>query len=189
MASGLSVPQACVLSLAAFTGASQFALAGVLAAGGGVAAGVAPALLLGLRNTLYALRLRAVLRALPAGAAEAHLVVDESSGMAFAQERRGRGRAAFLITGALVFALWNLGTLVGAVAGSHVGDPRRFGLDAAGPAVFLALLAGQVRARREIAVVALAAAITLVLIPLAPPGLPVLASALAAVAVAAWTTR
>jgi len=189
VSAGLSLWQACALSLLAFTGASQFALVGVLGAGGGVAAGVAPALLLGVRNTLYALRVRGHLRPLPVGAAEAHLVIDESSGMAIAHERAGHARVAFFITGFAVFALWNAGTLLGALAGSHVSDPRRFGIDAAGPAVYLALVWAQVGGRRDVVVAALAAGITLVLIPVAPAGVPVLASAAAAVAVAVWSAR
>ena len=186
---GLSVWQACVLSLLAFTGASQFALVGVLSAGGGVAAGVAPALLLGVRNALYALRIRGHLRPLPAGAAEAHLVVDESSGMALVHERTGRARTAFFVTGFAVFVLWNAGTLLGAIAGTHISDPRRLGVDAAGPAVYLALVWAQIGGRRDIAVAALAAGITLVLIPFTPAGVPVLASAAAALAVALATAR
>jgi predicted branched-subunit amino acid permease len=117
VASGLTVLQACTLSLLVFTGASQFALVGVLAAGGAPMSGAATALLLGSRNTLYAIRLAPLLGW--SGwrrAAAAHLVIDESTAMAVARDTAPAARVGFLSTGLAVFGLWNLATLGGALA-------------------------------------------------------------------------
>lgn len=180
VAAGFSVAQACVMSLLTFTGASQFSFVSVVAAGGGAAAALPPALLLAARNGVYALSLKA---ALPRGAArraaEAQLVIDESTAMAHAQGEPEAKRRAFLATGGSVFVFWNLGTLIGALAGEVLGDPRGLGLDALFPAVFLALLAPQLRRRGAVPAAVLGALIAVVLLPVAPAGVPVMASALA----------
>lgn len=140
-AAGLSIAQSCVLSLAAFTGGSQLAFVGVMAAGGSSTAAVTAAGLLGTRNTLYGIglgpRLELPARLRPVAA---HLVVDESTAMATAQPTRPLVRLAFTVTGVAVFVSWNVATAVGALLGAAVGDPRSLGLDVVGPAVFLALL-------------------------------------------------
>ena len=134
--------QTCALSLLVFTGASQFALVGVLAAGGAPLSGALTALLLGTRNTLYGLRLAPLLdwrgwRRLRA----AHLVIDESTAMSVTRETTARPPgSASSSTGLAVFVLWNLATLAGALAGTAIGDPRTYGLDAAVGGAFLALL-------------------------------------------------
>ncbi len=175
--SGLSVGQAMVLSLVMFSGASQFAFTGVAAAGGSSITAVAAALLLGLRNAFYGVSLTPVLA--PRGLARlwtAHFVIDETTAMAVSQPSRSLQRYAFWATGLVLCSLWQIGTLVGAVAGGAV-DPADFGLDAAGPAVFLALLWPGLR-RREARWVAVAgAAVALALVPVAPVGVPVLAAA------------
>lgn len=184
VAAGLSVLQACALSALAFTGGSQFALVGVLASGGSAAPGVASALLLGTRNTLYAVALAPVLRRRRAVAA--HFVIDETTAMAFAQAEPGPRRRAFWVTGIALFFFWNLFTLLGAAGASALGDPQSLGLDAAVPAAFLALLAPRLRepAARPIAV--LAALVAVVLVPFVPPGVPVLA---AGAVVLPWALR
>lgn len=177
VASGLSVAQTCVLSLLMFTGASQFALAGVVAAGGAPLSGAATALLLGTRNTLYGLRMGPVLRWRGwRRAAAAHVLIDESTAMSVNRESTEAARLGFLTTGVSVFVLWNLATAIGAVAGEAVGDPRTYGLDAAVGAAFLALLWPRLKDRRNILVAALAAAVALSMVPLAAPGVPVLAA-------------
>lgn len=176
-ASGLSTAQACVLSLLMFTGASQFALVGVLAGGGAAPAAAGTALLLGTRNTLYGLRLAALLpwRG-PRRVLAAHLVIDESTAMAVGQPTAPLARLAFLVTGGSVFLLWNLTTLAGALAGSALGDPRDLGLDAAVGAAFLALLWPRL-SDGGLRVLALAAAVlALVMVPTTPAGVPVLAA-------------
>jgi 4-azaleucine resistance transporter AzlC len=184
VAAGFSVLQTCAMSALTFTGASQFTFVSVVSAGGGAAAALPPALLLAARNGVYAVSLGAILRGGPLRRArDAQLVIDESTAMAHAQADPGDKRRAFLATGVAVFVLWNLGTLVGALAGGVLGDPRDLGLDAIFPAVFLALLAPQLR-RPGARVVALAgAAIAVGLVPVSPAGVPVMASALAAIPV------
>ncbi len=190
---GFSPWQTQVLSLGMFTGASQFATVAILGGGGTLIAAVATALLLGLRNGLYAVSLAGPLA--PRGwqrAGLAQLTIDESTAMAVAHSEDpdpGAMRYAFGATGLSVFVLWNVGTLVGALAAGAIGDPRMYGLDAAAAAAFLALLWPRL-GHREARVVALVAAlVTLVLIPVVSPGVPVLASALVAVGAGLWRGR
>ena len=177
VAAGLSPAQACVMSMLVFTGASQFAFVGVLAAGGGALAACGPAVMLALRNAAYGLSLAAILpRRLRTRAFAAQLVIDESTAMARAQDDPATARAAFFATGISVWLCWNAGTLAGALLGGGLGDPRTLGLDAMFPAAFLALLAPQLR-RPGAPVAAIAGAtIALALIPFAPAGVPVIAA-------------
>ncbi|HLN78705.1 MAG TPA: AzlC family ABC transporter permease [Nocardioidaceae bacterium] len=184
VAAGLSVLQTCVLSLLVFTGASQFALVGVVAAGGTPFSGAVTGLLLGTRNTLYGLRLAPLLAWTGwrrAGAA--HILIDESTAMSVSRETTEEARVGFLSTGLAVFALWNLATFAGALAGQALGDPRTYGLDAAVGAAFLALLWPRLRDRRNQVTAVLAVALALSLVPVAPAGVPVLAAGLVALAV------
>jgi predicted branched-subunit amino acid permease len=178
VAAGLSVAQTCALSLLVFTGASQFAYVGVVAAGGAPLSGALTGLLLGTRNTLYGLKLAPLLGWTGwrrAGAA--HLVIDESTAMSVTRATRDEARVGFLSTGLAVFALWNLATFGGALAGEALGDPRTFGLDAAVGGAFLALLWPRLHDRRNQLTALLAAALALTLVPVAPAGVPVLAAA------------
>jgi len=183
--SGLDVWQTCALSLLVFTGASQFALVGVIGSGGAPLLGAASGLLLGFRNTLYGLRLAPLLgwRGLRRAAA-AHLVIDESTAMSVTRETRDAARVGFLSAGLGVFALWNLATLVGALAGDAIGDPRDYGLDAAVGGAFLALLWPRLGSGLHRTVAVLAAAVALALVPLTPVGVPVLAAAVVALGAA-----
>jgi len=178
VAAGLSVLQTCLLSLFAFTGGTQFAVVGVIAAGGGIAAALSNGLLLGSRNMLYAMRLAPLLRVHGGRRLVAALgTIDETTAMAVAQPSPALGRLAFWWTFVGVYSFWNLSTLLGAVGAHALGDPTRFGLDAVVPAAFLALVAPRLRqgaTERRIAVAA--ALIALVLIPFTPPGIPVLAA-------------
>ncbi len=184
VASGLDVWQTQVLSLLLFTGGSQFALVGVLGAGGGGAAAIATSTLLGVRNGLYALQTSRFLgvhgiRRLAA----AHLTIDESTAVGVAQPERPAQRLGFWLTGIVVFLGWNLSTLVGALAGNALGDPRRWGLDAAAAAAFAALLWPRLRSGDAAATAVLAVVVALVTSPFLPAGVPVILAALAAVAV------
>lgn len=178
---GLSLAQTCALSLLVFTGASQFALVGALAAGSGAVAAAAGALFLGVRNAFYGLRLSDVLR-LPGRhrPLAAQWVIDETSAVALAQRDRRGARIGFFVTGATLYVLWNATTLLGALGAGSLGDPADWGLDAAGPAVFLALLAPMLDSARARAVAVLAVLLALVGLPLLPAGVPVLVAALAA---------
>ena len=178
--SGFTLPQTMVLSLVMFTGASQFAFVGVAASGGSPFAAVPAALLLGMRNAFYGVPISEILH--PRGFARlwtAHFVIDETTAMAIGQATPRARRFAFWTTGMILFSLWQLGSLAGALVGRAV-NPTDIGLDAAAPAVFLALLWPMLR-RREGRWLALGgAAVALALIPVAPPGIPVIASAVVA---------
>ena len=182
VASGLTPAQACVMSMLTFTGASQFAFVGVLAAGGGALAALGPAVMLAVRNAAYGLSLAPILpRRLRDRALLAHFVIDETTAMARAQDDPVAARRAFIATAISVWLGWNAGTLAGALLGGGLGDPRALGLDAMFPAAFLALLAPQLR-RPGAPVAAIAGAIVAVaLVPFTPAGVPIIA-ALAGVA-------
>ena len=186
VAGGFSWLQAMALSLLMFTGASQFAAVAIVATGGAGFAAVLTTWLLGIRNGLYAMSLSARLR--PRGwrlPFAAQLTIDESTAMAISHDDpttddRSEFRRAFWATGIAVFALWNLGTLIGALGAAAVGDPADWGLDAAAPAALLALLWPRLSDRTARWTAAGAVLVTVICMPLLPPGLPVLASAMVA---------
>ena len=178
---GLSVVQTCALSVLMFSGGSQFALIGVLGGGGNAASGSASAMLLGARNALYGARLAPVLGLRGVGRAiGAQVVVDESTAVALRYEPEGASaaRLGFWATGLAIFVLWNLSTLLGALLGNQLGDPRDFGLDAAAPAAFLALLAPRLRGRSPWLTALAGAAVAIAVVPVVPAGVPVLLAAL-----------
>jgi branched chain amino acid efflux pump len=198
VSSGLSVWQTQTLSLFMFTGASQFALVGVIGAGGGLVAAVLTAWLLGARNSMYALGMAPVMRLhglRRLGGAQ--LTLDETTAMALANpDPPEAARYAFWSTGISVFILWNIGTLVGALGATTLGDPSNLGLDpsnlgldAATAAAFLALLWPRLVGRTMWAVALSGAAVALALTPLLPPGLPVLAAGLVALVAAGLMGR
>jgi 4-azaleucine resistance transporter AzlC len=177
VAAGLSPAQACVMSMLVFTGASQFAFIGVLAGGGGALAASGPAVMLAVRNAAYGLSLAPILPVrLRHRAVAAHLVIDESTAMARAEDDPGAARRAFLATGISVWLCWNAGTLVGAVLGNGLGDPRTLGLDAMFPAAFLALLAPQLRRAGAPSAAVAGALIAVAVLPFVPAGVPVIAA-------------
>jgi 4-azaleucine resistance transporter AzlC len=190
VAAGLDVLQTCALSLLVFTGASQFALVGVVAAGGTPLSGAVTGLLLGTRNTLYGLRLAPLLRWRGwRKVAAAHLLIDESTAMSVNRDGTAAARVGFLSTGLAVFVLWNLATLGGALAGEALGDPRTYGLDAAVGAAFLALLWPRLRDRHNQVTAVLAVALALSLVPVTAAGVPVLAAAVVALGMGLLTRR
>ena len=179
---GLSVLQTCVLSLLMFTGASQFAVVGVLAGGGAPAAAAGNALLLGARNIAYGFVAAPVLpRSRRRRALLAHLVLDETVAMARAQADTETAGRAFLATGVAIYLLWNAGTALGALAGGAL-DPIRLGLDAMFPAAFLALLVPQLRRPGASRAAVAGAVLALALLPITPAGVPVLAASLGVLA-------
>ncbi len=181
VASGLSVWQSCALSLLVFTGASQFALVGVIASGGTALFAALSGLLLGTRNTLYGLKVAPMVGWRGARrAAAAHLVIDESSAMTITRTNQEHARAGFLSTGLAVFVLWNLATLAGALAGDALGDPRSYGLDAAVGGAFLGLLWPRLHTTRNRVAALLGAGVALSLVPITPAGVPVLAASVVA---------
>jgi 4-azaleucine resistance transporter AzlC len=175
--SGLSVGQTMLLSLVMFSGASQFAFVGVATAGGSPYAALAAALLLAVRNAFYGVTMSEILH--PRGASKlwtAHFVIDETTAMAIGRDNPRAQRYAFWATGIILCALWQTGSLVGALVGSAV-DPLALGLDAAAPAVYLALLWPRLQRAKARVVAGAGAAVALALIPIAPSGLPVIAAA------------
>lgn len=183
VASGISAPMACALSALVFAGGSQFAAVGVIAAGGSPLAAVASGLLLNARYAAFGLALAPVLRGtLLHRAAAAHLVVDESAALALGRRDPREARQAFWTTGIMLFVLWNTGSLLGALAGGAIGDPAALGLDAAFPAGFLALLFPLLTGPRTRVAALSGAGVALALTPFVPPGVPILAAALGALA-------
>ena len=181
VAAGLSVVQTCAMSVLLFTGGSQFALVGVLGGGGSAVSGTASAVLLGARNVVYGARLAGLLRLRGLRRlVGAQLVIDESTAVALGAEPTGEraARLGFWATGLAVFVLWNLATLLGALAGSVIGDPRALGLDAAAPAAFLALLWPRLHSRPSWLTALTAALVAVLVVPLVPVGVPVLIAAL-----------
>lgn len=184
VASGLDVWQTQALSLLLFSGGSQFAVVGVLGAGGGGVAAVLTSTLLGVRNGLYALQTSRFLGVVGLRRlAAAQLTIDESTAVGVGQPEVRAQRTGFWLTGVAVFIGWNVMTLVGALVGNAVGDPRTYGLDAAAAAAFAALLWPRLRSGDAAATAVLAAFIALVTSPSLPPGVPVILAALAAVVV------
>ncbi|MDO5498597.1 MAG: AzlC family ABC transporter permease [Propionibacteriaceae bacterium] len=178
VASGLNVWQAQALSLLMFTGGSQFAFIGVVAGGGTGPAAVAAATLLGLRNGIYGMQMNALIH--PRGwrrPVAAHVTIDESAAVSMGQESPAEAWRGFWTAGLGVFALWNTFTLVGALAGNALGDPRRWGLDGAAVAAFVGLLWPRLRNREPVAIAVVCAVVTALCIPLLPPGLPILVAA------------
>jgi len=162
-----------------FTGASQFAMVGVIGAGGSVWAGAATAALLGSRNLLYGVRLSSLLGVGGVWrAAAAQFVIDETTAMTIARDRVEDSRFAFWATGIALFVLWNLGTLIGALATHALPNPKVLGFDAAPPAAFLALLAPRLRSREPMAIAIAAAVVAIVVLPFVPAGVPLLIVAL-----------
>jgi predicted branched-subunit amino acid permease len=185
VAAGFSVLQTCLFSLLTFTGASQFAAVGVMAAGGGAASAIATASLLGTRNALYGLQMAPLLQVKGVRrVAAAHVTIDESTNVALTQAGRGvhAMRLGFWITGAGTFAFWNLFTLLGALGAKALGNPASWGLDAAVPAAFLGLLWPRLTSTflRVVAIASMAFA--LLVTSWLPAGVPIIASAVVAVA-------
>ncbi|MCW2781049.1 MAG: branched-chain amino acid transporter permease [Marmoricola sp.] len=186
--SGLNVWQSCALSLLVFTGASQFALVGVIASGGAPMFGAATGLMLGTRNTLYGLRLAPLLGWTGVRrAAAAQLLIDESTAMSVTRETSEEARVGFLSTGLAVFVFWNLATLAGALAGNALGDPRTYGLDSAVGGAFLALLWPRLTTTRNRLVAVLGAALAISLVSFTASGVPVLAAAVVALGMGLMT--
>lgn len=179
VAAGASVLQTCALSVFVFTGASQFSAMSVIGAGGTIASALGGALLLAARNAVYGLRLS---RLLPGSLGKrllaAQFTIDETTAMAAAQHDEDVQRAAFWMTGAMLFAFWNTGTLIGALAGSAI-DPQTFGLDAAFPAGYVAMVWPLLRSERGRWAGLLGGAICLALVPVTPVGVPILCAATA----------
>jgi predicted branched-subunit amino acid permease len=183
VASGLTVWQTSVLSLLLFSGGSQFAFIGVIGGGGtGIAAASASALL-GVRNAVYGMQINALLH--PQGwrrFVSAQVTIDESLATSTGQTDPIEQKRGFWVAGVGIYILWNLFTLVGALAGDALGDPKQWGLDGAAVAAFLALLWPRLRSRDAAAIAVVCAVATVVVVPFVPPGIPILVAAIVAAA-------
>lgn len=182
VAAGLSFWQTVALSALMFTGGSQFAFIGVISSGGAAAAAFGGATLLSVRNTIYALQLKALIN--PAGAskyAAAQLTIDETMATATAQQSTAEQRRGFWVTGIACWTGWNVATVVGALLGDFIAEPEALGLDGAVVAAFLALLWPRLRSREPWALAVLAALVTTLTMPLVPAGVPILIAAAVAV--------
>ncbi len=188
---GFSLLQTCLLSLLTFSGASQFAVVGVLGAGGSAISGIATASLLGIRNSLYGLRLAPVLKLRGwKKIVGAQVTIDESTGVALGQSDLGIDamKQGFWLTGLGVYLFWNFFTVVGALGASAMGDPAAWGLDAAVPAAFLGLVWPRLTNRLEKVLAISAVFLSLVLTPFVAAGIPIIATAVLAVAFG-WKAR
>lgn len=175
---GLSLAKALALSALVYGGSAQLAALGVAADGGSGGASVAAGLLLSARNLAFGVALAPLLpRQMGRRLAAAHLVIDQSAAAATAQRRPDLAWRAFWLTGVWVLALWLAGTAAGWALTGAV-DPRAFGVDAAIPALFLALLAPRLRDPAEAATALAGGAIALALVPVTPAGVPILAASL-----------
>jgi predicted branched-subunit amino acid permease len=177
IAAGFSILQTCLLSLLLFSGASQFAVVGVMGAGGSAISAIATGSLLGFRNGLYGLKMAPILklRGIKKVIA-AQLTIDESTGVAIGQEPRGEeaSRYGFWATGIGVYVFWNLFTLFGALGAQAIGNPSAWGLDAAVPAAFLGLVWPRLMNNKSRLVAITAALLALALTPIAPAGVPII---------------
>ena len=186
VANGFSVLQTCLLSLLTFSGASQFAVIGVLGAGGGALSGIATASLLGIRNGVYGvimaprLKVKGFKRVVAA-----QITIDESTAVALGQEVRGESamRQGFWLTGFGVFIFWNLFTVAGALGAQAMGDIRAWGLDSAVPAAFLGLVWPRLKTNRDRFLAVGCVVFALAMTPILPAGLPIIATAFIAVVV------
>ncbi|WGW13414.1 AzlC family ABC transporter permease [Saxibacter everestensis] len=181
VASGLNIWQTSVLSLLLFSGGSQFAFVGVIAGGGTGLAAASAAALLGIRNAVYGMQLNALLN--PRGwrrVVAAQVTIDESLATSTGQSDPVEQRRGFWVAGVGIFILWNLFTIVGALVGNALGDPKQWGLDGAAVAAFLALLWPRLRSREAGAIAIACAVATVVAVPFVPPGVPILVAAVVA---------
>lgn len=191
IAAGFSLIQTCALSLLTFSGASQFAVVGVLGAGGSAISGIATASLLGIRNALYGMRMAPLLKIRGwKRIAGAQVTIDESTGVALGQSDLGEPamRQGFWLTGIGVYIFWNLFTVVGALGAQAMGDPAAWGLDAAVPAAFLGLVWPRLTNAKERTLAVGAMALSLGLTPFVAAGVPIISTALLAVAFG-WKAR
>jgi 4-azaleucine resistance transporter AzlC len=179
---GFSVLQSCLLSLFLFSGASQFAVVGIMGAGGSPISAIATATLLGFRNALYGLQMAPILKVSGIKRAlAAQITIDESTAVSTLQDNDNDRKRGFYLTGIGVYIFWNLFTLLGALGASEIGDPSVWGLDAAVPAAFCGLVWPRLKEKSQFLISACAIALALSLAPIAPAGIPIITTVLLAV--------
>lgn len=177
-----SILQTCLLSLLLFSGASQFAVVGIMGAGGSAVSAIATATLLGFRNALYGLQLAPILKVTGLKRIIAsQITIDESTAVSTLQSNDSDRKRAFYLTGFGVYIFWNLFTFLGALGASAIGDPSVWGLDAAVPAAFCGLVWPRLKDKRLFLISACAIILALLLTPITPAGIPIITTALLAV--------
>jgi predicted branched-subunit amino acid permease len=192
VANGFSVLQSCLLSLLTFSGASQFAIIGVIGAGGSALSGITTASLLGIRNGLYGVLMAPILKVRGfKRLVAAHVTIDESTGVSLAQEPRGSQamQEGFWLTGFGVFIFWNLFTVAGALGAKAMGDPSAWGLDAAVPAAFLGLVWPRLKSSTDKTLAVTAALFAIATTPFLPAGLPIIGTAVIAIIAGLRSTK
>ena len=179
---GFSILQTCLLSILLFSGASQFAVVGIMGAGGSAVSAIATSTLLGFRNALYGLQMAPILKVQGLKRIlAAQITIDESTAVATLQENDADRRRGFYITGIGVYVFWNLFTFLGALGASAIGDPSVWGLDAAVPAAFCGLIWPRLKNKTHFVVSAVAIAWALLLTPITAAGIPIITTVLLAV--------
>jgi len=179
---GFSILQTCLLSILLFSGASQFAVVGIMGAGGSAVSAIATATLLGFRNALYGLQMAPILKVKGLKRIlAAQITIDESTAVATLQENDADRRRGFYVTGIGVFVFWNLFTFLGALGASAIGDPAVWGLDAAVPAAFCGLIWPRLKIKTHFIVSAVAIAWALLLTPITAAGIPIITTVILAV--------
>jgi predicted branched-subunit amino acid permease len=177
-----SILQTCLLSLLLFSGASQFAVVGIMGAGGSAVSAIATATLLGFRNALYGLQLAPILKVTGLKRIIAsQITIDESTAVSTLQSNDSDRKRAFYLTGFGVYIFWNLFTFLGALGASAIGDPSVWGLDAAVPAAFCGLVWPRLKDKRLFLISASAIILALLLTPITPAGIPIITTVLLAV--------
>lgn len=179
---GFSILQTCLLSILLFSGASQFAVVGIMGAGGAAVSAIATATLLGFRNTLYGLQMAPILKVKGfKRVLAAQITIDESTAVATLQDNDADRKRGFYLTGIGVYVFWNLFTFLGALGASAIGDPSVWGLDAAVPAAFLGLIWPRLKNKVQFLVSGIAIAWALLLTPVSPAGIPIITTVLLAI--------
>jgi predicted branched-subunit amino acid permease len=177
-----SILQTCLLSLLLFSGASQFAVVGIIGAGGSAVSAIATATLLGFRNALYGLQLAPILKVTGLKRIIAsQITIDESTAVSTLQSNDSDRKRAFYLTGFGVYIFWNLFTFLGALGASAIGDPSVWGLDAAVPAAFCGLVWPRLKDKRLFLISASAIILALLLTPITPAGIPIITTVLLAI--------
>ncbi len=186
VADHFTVAQACFLSLVLFSGASQFSLVAVMSAGGSPLSAIITGTFLGGRNGLYGVRMAQILKLKGfKRAVAAHVTIDESTGVAIAQESLEDQRTAFWYTGFGVFFFWNLFTLIGALGARAIGDTAAWGLDVASPAIFCAVLFPRLKERKLLIAGVLSFIWALSITQFVPAGVPIISTVVIA-AIVGW---
>ncbi len=179
---GFTILQTCLLSILLFSGASQFAVVGIMGAGGSAISAIATATLLGFRNTLYGLQMAPILKVTGLKRIlSAQITIDESTAVSTLQENDVDRKRGFYLTGIGVYVFWNLFTYLGALGASAIGDPAVWGLDAAVPAAFCGLVWPRLKDKKQFLISALAIVLALSLTPITAAGIPIITTVLLAI--------